>query len=191
MKIFNFQFFPPKRDPAEAVAIFKKSSGFTLLELLIYIAILAIITLVIANAFIILNRSRGQVEAKNEVSSNLRFALEKTKRDIVTAKSLVTPAVKNTASSTLELTIASDTIKYFASSSLLFRQTNTNAPEQITTAKVKIDSINFKRLENYNAVLKKKRVSVEISFTISYNSLSPDWQYGSSDKTTAEVSADL
>jgi len=173
------------------LSIFKKESGFTLLELLIYIAILAIITLVIANAFIILNRSRGQVEAKNEVSSNLRFALEKTKRDIVTAKSLVTPAVKNTASSTLELTIASDTIKYFASSSLLFRQTNTNAPEQITTSKVKINSINFKRLENYNAVLKKKRVSVEISFTISYNSLSPDWQYNLSDKTTAEVSADL
>ena len=167
------------------------SRGFTLLELLIYISILAIVTLVVADAFIMLNRSRGQVEAKNEVSSNLRFALEKSKRDVVTAKSLVTPVTKNTSSSTMELTIGSDNIKYFASSSLLFRQINTNTPEQITTAKVKIDSVNFKRLENYNSVLKKKQVGVEISFTISYNSLSPDWRYNSSDKTTAIVASDL
>jgi hypothetical protein len=146
---------------------------------------------VVANAFIMLNRSRGQVEAKNVVSSNLRFSLEKSKRDIVIAKNLVTPANKNTSSSTLELTIGSDNIRYFASSSLLFRQINTDTPEQITTAQVKIDSINFKRLENYNSVLKKKQVSVEISFAISYNSLSPDWQYNSSGKTTAIVASDL
>ena len=167
------------------------SKGFTLLELLIYIAILAIITLVIANAFIMLNRSRGQVEAKNEVSSNLRFALEKTRREVVTATNLITPADKNTSSSSLALAAGGDTIRYFASSSQLFRQVNANAPERITGSNVKIDSINFKRLENTNTVLKKKRVSVEISLAVSYNSLSPDWQYSASDKTTAELSSDL
>ena len=167
------------------------SRGFTLLELLIYISILAIITMVIANAFIILNRSRGQVEAKNEVSSNLRFALEKIKREIVIASDLVTPPVRNTGSSTLELVSANQTVRYFASSSLLFRQVNAEAPEQITTAKVKIDTIYFRRLENSNAVLKNKQVSVEIDLTVSYNSSSPDRLYSLSAKTAVGLLTDI
>jgi len=170
--------------------IFKKS-GFTMAELLIYIAVLTLVTVMVANSFIILNKGRGGVEAKSELNSNLRFVVEKMKRDISTASAIASPATTLATSSLLELTVGTDIIKYSINASRISRQINTNPIEYISSTNVKINSLYFSKLENINSVLSKKKVSVEINLAASYNSNSPDYQYQQSLQTSVDLNQDF
>jgi type II secretory pathway pseudopilin PulG len=69
-----------------------RSDGFSLLELLVYMALLAIVMLFIGNIFIGINTGRGKGEAQVEVNSNLRFAFQKIEADLRAATSVTTPA---------------------------------------------------------------------------------------------------
>lgn len=166
-------------------------AGFTLIELLIYVAILSVMSVVVADTFLTLNKGRGNIEAKSEVNSNFNFAIEKIKRDLTVSGALNFPAVAGASAPTLDLTIAGDNVKYAVLDYRLTRQVNAQLPEPLTSDKVKITDLNFLRLENVNAVLNKKRVSVEISIAGAYNSASPDWQYAQDQKTTVDLSPDF
>jgi len=165
----------------------KLLTGFTLLELLIYVAILAILTVGIASAFLSVNRGRGQVEARSETNTNLQFAIEKISRDLKSASSVTTPATAGSSSDTLVMTLSGSTITYSVSSGQLKRQVNSETPETITSDKVTVATPTFTRLENTNTVLNKTVVSIEIDITMSYNSTSPDYQYSERKKTTAAL----
>lgn len=161
--------------------------GFSLLELLIYIAILASVLLVISQTFIYLNRGRGQAEARSEVNSNLRFAVEKIASDIRASSSITTPANASSTSSTLVMTVSGQTITYDVSAGQLRRQAGASTPEPITTTNVTIATPTFLRLENTNTVLSRTAVSIEVDISASYNSSSPDSQYSERKKTTASL----
>jgi type II secretory pathway pseudopilin PulG len=171
--------------------ISKKVIGFTLIELLIYIAILSIMTVVVADSFLILNKGRGGVEAKSELNSNFRFTVERMKRDITAASALNSPATTAATSTTLSLTIGTSTVNYALSANRVSRQVDSNPLEYITADTVKINSLFFTRLENINTVLNKKRISVEINISGAYNSASPDYQYFQSDKTSVDLNQDF
>jgi len=166
-------------------------AGFTLIELTIYIAILSVVTVVVADSFLILNKGRGGVEAKSELNSNFRFATEKIKRDVAAATNLTTPNTTAASSTLLDLTVASSSIKYTLNNNRVTRQVDAQPFEYITSDTVKISSLYFNRLENINTVLNKKRLSVEINIAGSYNSTSPDWQYSQSDKTSVDLNQDF
>jgi type II secretory pathway pseudopilin PulG len=170
---------------------FKKAAGFTLIELAIYIAILSVVTVVVADSFLILNKGRGGVEAKSELSSNSRFATEKIKRDIASASGLVTPDTTAASTTLLNLTISGASIKYTVNNNRVTRQVDSNPFEYITTDSVRVNELSFTRLENINTVLNKKRISVEINIAGVYNSTSPDWQYSQSEKTSVDLNQDF
>jgi len=77
-------------------------AGMSLLELLIYIAILSGLMVVISDAFIMLAKGRGQAEARSEVNSAVRFAAERIKQDVKNAGAISTP-VLGTPANTLSL----------------------------------------------------------------------------------------
>lgn len=165
-------------------------AGFSLLELLIYIAILSLITLVIGNAFVSFNRSRGQVEARSEVNTALRFAIEKMAQDIHAASSATTPATAGATSSTLVLSVSGTTVSYCVVNSQLLRDTSggcSGSGEAMTSTTVTVATPTFTRIENTNTVLSKTFVSIEINLTASYNTSNPDWQYTESKKTTVAL----
>jgi len=56
--------------------IFKYNQGFSLLELLIYMGLLAGIMMVIANIFIIFSLNSANSEARTAVQQNLQFAMQ-------------------------------------------------------------------------------------------------------------------
>lgn len=56
--------------------ISKKNQGFSLLELLIYMGLLAGITMVITNLFVIFSVNSANSEARTEVQQNLQFAMQ-------------------------------------------------------------------------------------------------------------------
>jgi prepilin-type N-terminal cleavage/methylation domain-containing protein len=186
----------------------KKTAGFTLIELIIYISILSVITVVVANSFLILNRGRAGVEAKSELNSNLRFVTEKIKRDIASSSSLITPdsaTISAGASTTAlkllmvdNLSLASSTVEYLVSNNRVKRQIKSQpsntiiSDEYISSDKIKIQAgdLYFFGLENTNSILNIKRISVEINLRGTYNSSSSDWQYTQSDQTSADINKD-
>lgn len=158
--------------------------GFTLLELLIYMAIIGVISVVITSAIISLNRGQGFSKARSDVTSNLRFATEKINQDLKGASAVTTPASAGASASTLVMTVSGNTITYDVSAGQLRRQVNADTPAVITSTSVTVASPTFTRLENTNTVLSKTIINIQADLSISYNSSSPDYQY-SERKVTA------
>jgi prepilin-type N-terminal cleavage/methylation domain-containing protein len=171
--------------------IFESKRGYTLLELLIYIAVLSVMTVIVADTFIMLSKGQGNIEAKSELNSNLNFALEKIKRDVSAASALNEPFTAGGSSSVLDVTVGADSVKYALDNGRLTRQVGLQAPDYITSDKVKVSSLNFSRRENINSSLAKRRISLEIDIMSVYNSASPDWQYSQELKTTVNLNQDF
>lgn len=165
--------------------------GFTLIELIIYISILSIVAVIVADSFLILNKGRGGVEAKSELNSNFRFAIEKIKRDVSMADNLSIPSDTVSSSTSATLIIASSSVKYFLDNNRLVRQVDSGLFEYLTSEKVRINNLYFYRLENSNSVLNKKRIILEFGISGVYNSNSPDWQYSHEEKTSVDFNKDF
>ncbi|TSC51854.1 MAG: hypothetical protein LiPW41_801 [Parcubacteria group bacterium LiPW_41] len=160
--------------------------GFSLLELLIYIAILAIVMVILAASFTAINKGRGKSEAQIEVNSNIRFVLERIGQDIRSASSISVPASGATSTS-LTTTVSGTQIAYCLISGILRRQiggTCSASSEAISSQNVSITNLVFTRLENANTITGKTAISVEVAVGMSYAGTSPDWQYSGSKKTT-------
>jgi prepilin-type N-terminal cleavage/methylation domain-containing protein len=69
-----------------------RKKGFSLLELLIYMALLAMILVAVAAIFLAVNSGRVRNEVQSEVNANLRFAVDKIGSDLRSATSITTPA---------------------------------------------------------------------------------------------------
>lgn len=157
--------------------------GISLLELLIYIAILSGLMVVISDAFIMLSKGRGQAEARSEVNSAIRFAGELIKQDVKNASAISVPAL-GVPASTLSLTVSGNTILYDMSAGALRRKVNAGTPEVVTGSSVAVDVPTFTRLENYNTVLTATTTAVQVAMTMRYNASSTDWLYSDALRTT-------
>lgn len=159
------------------------SRGVTLLELLIYVAILSGLMVVVSDAFISLSKGRGQSEARSEVNSAVRFASERIKQDIKNA-SLVSTPVFGTPSNTLSLTVSGSTILYDVSGGALRRKVDSGTPEVVTSGAISVDTPTFTRIENYNPTLNATTTAIQVAMTFRYSSLSTDWVYENAFRTT-------
>lgn len=164
------------------------NKGFSLLELLIYLAIIAILSVVLVAAFVSINKGRGNIMARTTVDSNLRVAVEKMEQDLHSASAVLTPSSVVGSSSTLVLLVGGSTITYDAPSGSLRRKVGSNSPDTITDSSVLVNTTTvpllFTRFENYNLVFATSSVSVQIQLNLQYNSQSPDYQYNETKRTT-------
>lgn len=160
-----------------------KSSGITILELLIYIAILSGLMVVISDAFLMLSRGRGQAEAKSEVNSAIRFSGELIKQDIKNATAVSSP-ILGTASSTLSLTVSGAPVVYDVSLGAL-RRTASGVVSTTTSASIVVDTPTFTRLENYNSSLGATTTAVQVVITMRYNASTTDFLYSDTLRTSA------
>jgi prepilin-type N-terminal cleavage/methylation domain-containing protein len=165
-------------------------AGFSLLELLLYIAILAIITTFVAGAFFSIDQGRARVEASTEVNANLRFAVEKMTQDIRNASAVALPAVAGATSTSVQLTVGGTVLTYCMPDGHIRRQSGgscTVASDAITGNTVIADSLVFTRIENANATLGKTFVTIGVSLGLHYNSDAPEWQYSATKQTTVPI----
>ncbi|OGM93720.1 hypothetical protein A2524_01295 [Candidatus Wolfebacteria bacterium RIFOXYD12_FULL_48_21] len=164
--------------------------GFSLLELLLYIAILAIIMTFITGAFFSINQGRARVEAATEVNSNMRFAVDKIAQDIKAASAVAVPATASATSTALQLTVDGTSVQYCVLVGRIRRQSGgacSDASDVVTGDAVVVDSLLFTRLENSNVVLGKAFVTVGVSIELHYNSDAPEWQYAAVKQTTVPL----
>ncbi len=78
-----------------------KRLGFSLLELLIYMGLLAVVMIVIVEIFVGIGTGRGKSEAQTTVNSNLRFAFQEIQNDLRAATSITTPTSPSNGNGTL------------------------------------------------------------------------------------------
>lgn len=160
-----------------------KNSGISLLELLIYIALLSGLMVIVSDAFIMLSKGRGQAEARSEINSAIRFAGELIKQDVKNATAVSAPAL-GTPGSTLSLTVSGETILYDMLDGVLRRKVNAGTPETVTGSYVTVDVPTFTRIENYNSILNATTTAIQVAMTMRYNAESGDWTYEDSLRTT-------
>ena len=67
------------------------NKGFTLLEIIIYIALLSLITLLVSSVVIYFTNANAQSKGDREVLESARRALEEMTYEIISAKSVYTP----------------------------------------------------------------------------------------------------
>lgn len=170
----------------------KKTSqaGFSLLELLIYIAILSALSVGLISVFVSINRGRGNIQARTTVNSAIRFAMEKVSQDVRLATAVATPSTTASASSSLQLTVSGATVRYCVTSGVLRRQvggTCTSSSEAMTPSTVTVQTPVFTKYANTNTVLSKTVTSIEINLQAVYNSNSPDFQFSETKRTSVTL----
>lgn len=165
--------------------VLPRTRGMSLLELLLYIAILSGLMVVVSDAFISLSKGRGQAEARSEVNSAIRFATERIKQDIKNASAISTP-ILGTPASTLSLTVSGLPVVYDMLGGVL-RRTEDGAMASTTGSFVSVESPVFTRLENYNSVLNATTTAIQTEMTFRYNSASTDWVYTDTMRTSVTL----
>lgn len=164
----------------------KYDRGMSLLELLLYIAILAGLMVVISDTFISLSKGRGQSEARSEVNATIRFAAEKIRQDVKGASAVITP-ILGTASSTLNITVGGVAIIYNVSGGQLLRKEGAATAVAVTGPGVFVNALTFTRLENYSALNVATTTAIQVAMSVKYNSTSTDWTYSDSLRTTISL----
>lgn len=114
---------------------FNKQKGTSLLELIIYIAILSVVATVMINIFMVTMRSRDTANVRFEVAQNLRFATEQIRQAVFGASAI-------SASGTCPLNILNATSSVGSATSSFYvnvgvlKFSNTSGTSDITTDKV-------------------------------------------------------
>ncbi len=159
--------------------------GFSLLELIIYLAILSGMMVIISNTFVALFKGRGQAEARNEVNAAIRFATERIRQDVKGAGAVVTP-ILGTSGATLQMTVNGTPITYDVLLGQLRR--NDNGTIATTTGiNVFVEQPEFTRLENYNPTLLATTTSVQVAMTFRYKASITDWAYSAAMRTSISL----
>jgi len=163
--------------------------GFSLFELIIYIAILSGLMVISSNMFISLSKGHGQSSAKVEVNSAIRFATEILRQDIKNA-SIVSVPIAVGSDDTLTLTRGGNVIIYDVLGGSLRRKEGDSAAVSLTGPDISVGTPSFTRIENKNLIFNTTNVGIKAEMIFSYNSTSPDWNYSATLKTTTNLMAD-
>lgn len=143
----------------------KNNKGFTLIEILVYIAILSLVLFLVCSFIFWMNQSNAKTKAKREALENARRALEIMTYEIKGAKSLYRPT---TASNQLSLETyrylpndEDDTfVDFFLCDSRLCLKKESQDPISLTSNNVEVELLEFTQI-SINGSL-----SIKINLTI-------------------------
>lgn len=156
--------------------------GFTLIELIIYIAIFAVISLVLTDFFITLTKVRAQTEARGEVRQNLARTMERVSQ-VIRSASGVNSASGNTLSLAMTDSAKNPTI-FTVTGNVLTIQEGASPATALTSDKVIISKLSFTSINNPSPAKK----SVQVAMMVDYDAKDrPDYIYSSSATTTAVI----
>lgn len=140
---------------------YKLTKGFTLIETLIYVGIFSVVALSLTGILWNTLRVNSNQQAANEVDENLRYIMS-----VLGEKVRSSTVVDTATSSTLVLKNASyEDITFSVTSDVLYLQEGSGASVALTSNKVKVDSLNFTKIEMAGA-----KDGVRVDITLSYNS---------------------
>lgn len=170
------------------------SRGFSLLELIIYIAIISVISGVFVAILFNLNLSSTKSKTETEVQQNLRNAMQAISQTIRSAQSISAPAA-GASGSTFTAVVNGQSVQYSlgstaSSTAVLKRVTGANT-DYITSDNVIVTYLNFTTLENSatttSSAVTSTATSTRYAITVQYNSTSQQFFYQQSATSTDVV----
>lgn len=159
-----------------------KGAGFTLVEFLIYILIVGVLLLVLAQFGFRVVNDRARTIAQREVEQNLRFSIEEITKEIRAASGINSPSFGGTSTA---LSLAMDTpaknpTVFVSSESILTKQEGGSPVMPLTSSQVKVTGLIFTNTSyggspgNVNVAItieyKNPSGRIEYSDTISFSS---------------------
>lgn len=158
----------------------KSSRGFTLVELMIYAGLTAMVVGLFGAILVTILRVQGEQSSSSQVSSELSFIMTTIKRHIHEAVSIDTfvpnQLTINKNSSVIILTFDPDT------HALIISDTSIPSIEQINSGRINIDSATFDRLQDAD---NPASLAIRVSITASANTTDPGRQTSRTLQATA------
>jgi len=160
--------------------ILKSKKGYTLVEMLLYVALLGIITVVIVGIFFTISRTNSRVVSLIEINSNAYSAMDRMVYEISNANNIYLPtsnftnynydAAKANQFSLVTKQAApaneSDAyIDFYLENNTIFMKQDGANPIALTSSNVSVQSLNLYYYKN------GKRESVKIDFTVNPNNI--------------------
>jgi type II secretory pathway pseudopilin PulG len=151
-----------------------KSGGYTLIETIVYAAILSMVVVLVIGSLLIITRSLSDVRASRDIIITAEIALERISREIRLADSIdQSGSIFGSHPGYLKLntidsdTGASTTIEFFLDGSDIKVQKGENMAETLNTGNVSVSRLVFYRI---NASSTSEAVRTEIEFRTSNSS---------------------
>ncbi len=140
----------------------ENSSGFTIIELLIYMGIFSILLVITLQMFGAIFDAQLESQVTSSVSSDSKFIMGRFTRDLNKASSITTPALPGTSSATLTLVVDSQSLTYSSSSSgnLILENISAGTSDQLNSNDTKVSNVSFLRLDGGGKDV------VQITFTL-------------------------
>ena len=162
----------------------KESLGFTLIEFIIYSALITIIVGMIVLMSVNVMGARARIITRQEVNHNARFVLERMTYEIRRAQSITSPSSGATSSSLTLVDGDGDTRVFDLSAGVLQMTIGSGTPIALTS-----DSVSATNLEVFNLSYSETPGTVRIEMTIEFvNPLeSPGWEFEESFYTTENI----
>ena len=169
MLLFLKQKALSKNNPDSKFYIPNSKKGATLLELLIYIAVLVLVFVIIGETFTTIILTKKKIEAKREVTKNLDFAIKKIEQSIKEASAIT----GDYPADTLSLTIGGQTVS-FGLSSGIFQETEGGSIYNITSDEVTVSAGSSNLF--YKITNPSIDPTIQIKIKVRYNSNDPQLQ---------------
>lgn len=159
----------------------KKSQGFTIVELLIFMVLMSILLTVVTNLFMSVVHLRLETEAASSVEEDSKYIFSRLQYDIQRATSVTTPASAGDTSSSLGITIEGETFTYALSEGNL-QLTTSSTTDNLNGFNTSLSSITFERLEN-----DRGDITIKILYTVNSKTL----RNGQAETKTVETTVGL
>ncbi|MBU4338520.1 type II secretion system GspH family protein [Patescibacteria group bacterium] len=160
--------------------ILKNKKGYTLIEMLLYVALLGIIMVVIVGVFFVISRTNSRIVTLIEINSNAYSAMERMVYEASNAKKIYLPTSNFTnynyngtkaaqfSLATSQAVPANESIVYidfYLEDNTIFMKQEGLSPIALTSSNVSVQNLNFYYYKNGT------RESVEINFTVKSNNI--------------------
>ncbi len=154
----------------------KQEKGFSLIELLIYIAIFAVVSIFLVAILTTFTRIQVQQTASNEVNHQISFVSSVVKQ-MVQNSSLV-DMTDGVATSTIDLRMASssaDPTLIYASGTMVYLEQGSSSPVALTNSNVNVTNFSATKYESPGGAS-----IVQVNMSLAYNNSSPANQFSQS-----------
>lgn len=159
----------------------KKRSGYTLIELVIYVGIVAVVALVVTNSILILNRTLASFRLERRVISSGETAMRRMIRELRLANDIhasstlgVSPGVLSMASQESEEDASAKSVMIYVSGGVLTLRRATSSAVALTASGVTVTNLTFRQITNGTV---SKAVKIELTLQALYGSASTTRNY--------------
>lgn len=145
----------------------KKSKGFTIIELLIYVALLSGFLIVITDIFASIMEVKLESSATSAVEQDGRYILSRLGGDISQSTSITTPGALGSTTNNLVMVVSGITYTYSLNGND-FQLVNNLGTNILNSSESKISNLSFQKIGNPGG-----KETIKLSFTVTSSTVRP------------------